>query len=964
MPAKKVNVIEFLAKTTFNFHDDIKNWIMKSEVIVFIDGFDEVCPDFREKIINILIAINNAGVPLFVGTRPYEVHHIQERIKNTTIVEIEPLDEAKQIEFLQTVARKNERDINQLRENFKDKDILGNPLYLNLLAEYNGDGNLYEIFDTIVRRKVEICLKRENGGNDVGDETIKKSLKFLQLVASRFVTGVKIEEGSVTKEELEKINAFGVVTYFNEQVNFTHQTFAEFLTAQKFLYDLKNPGPESVPLFNEELAQCRKFVDLFFSTEKGKDVTYAEDFVECAKLSDPVKLLKQICRENLSQMFRLLNPDLSLKDEDGKNALHFALRHLEMVKKVHEKNSNLAIETTKNGENCLHLAIGDNKCSEEVAIWLLKNTEADKNAETEFKETPLLLAGLTQKWEVARQLLLYNIEINQIGFYGKSIFHYAVCSNDIVLVQELLDRGDIVNFKDSNGNTALHLAAMLNENPNIVNLLLEKGAKVNIKNNGKRTALHYAAVNNEGTEEVFQQLIVYDADVNSQDEVGNTALHLTSGWNGNPEKVKILLEKGAKVNAQNNEKWTALHFATRHNPASEIVQTLLENGADINLQTQYGSTALHLAAGWNKNPELVKILLENGAKVNAQDNDKWTALHLAARYNPASEIVQMLLENGADINSQTQYGSTAFHLAAVWNKNPEIVKILLENGAKVNAQNNDKWTALHFATRDNPASEIVQILLENGADIHSQNKYGSTALHLAAGWNKNPELVKMLLEKGAKVNAQDNDKWTALHLAARYNPASEIVQMLLENGADINSQTQYGTTAFHLAAVWNKNPEIVKILLENGAKVNAQNNDKWTALHIAARYNPASEIVQILLENGADIHSQNKYGSTALHLAAGWNENPELVQILLEKGAKVNAQNNDKWTALHYAATHNRRPEVVQKLLDKGAEINVENARGETPIFLAAKHNPAKEVVQILLEVNKRTRNDKQCTVV
>ncbi|XP_065346610.1 uncharacterized protein LOC135943872 [Cloeon dipterum] len=144
MPALNVNEIKFLAKTTCNSHEDITNWIKKRELIVFLDGFDKVCPDLREKIIKILIALNNARVPLFIGTRPHEVHHIQERIKNTTVVEIEPLDEAKQIDFLRIVARKNPKEIEQFRKIFKDQDILGNPLYLSMLAEHSGDGNLYE----------------------------------------------------------------------------------------------------------------------------------------------------------------------------------------------------------------------------------------------------------------------------------------------------------------------------------------------------------------------------------------------------------------------------------------------------------------------------------------------------------------------------------------------------------------------------------------------------------------------------------------------------------------------------------------------------------------------------------------------------------------------------------------------------------------------------------------------------
>ncbi|CAB3387610.1 Hypothetical predicted protein [Cloeon dipterum] len=959
IPAEKVDEIEFIAKTTSNSKDDITNWIERREVIVFFDGLDEVCPDFRAKIIQILIALNDARVPLFVGTRPHEVHHIQERIENTTTVEIEPFDEAKQIEFLKIVARKNLQEIEQLMKIFKDQDIMGNPLYLTMLAEYSGTGNLYDIYDTIVRRKVEICLVKENEGNNVGKKTIDKSLKFNQLVASRLLRGEKIDHGSVTKEELvEKSNVFGVVTYFNERLNFTHQTIAEFLTAQKFLNDLKNDRvDEEVALFNDEFVQCRKFVDLFFSTEMCKDASYAEAFIEWAKSLDSLKLVSHICRENLTQMFKLLNPDLSLKDEDGKNALHFALRHLEMVKVVHEKNSRLATETTKDGKNCLHLAIDDAECSEEVALWILQNTDVDKNHQSKFKNT-LLLACERKKREVVQKLVFANAEVHKIILGGKSIMYHAIQSSKLDFVQRLHDRGSDINFRSENGKTALHIAALINKNPKVVKILLDYGAKINEKDNDKQTALHSAARYNL-VSEVVQELLENGADVDSKDQRGFTALHLAAWYSENPEIVKILLQKGSKVNAKDNENQTALHYATKFNPDQKVVQILLENGADVNSKDLKGLTALHVAARFNVNPDIVKILLEKGAKVNAQDSKKWTALHyLVARFDPVSEVAQQLLEKGADVHSQGQEGITALHLAAKCNKNPEVIKILLENGANINAENRCKQTSLHFAAKNNQAQEVVEKLLKNGADVNSQDQEGSSALHLAARYNANPEIVKILLEKGIKVNTQDNKKWTALHYAARFNPIVELVQELLKNGADIHSRDQEGSSALHLAAGWNKNSEILKILLENGTQIESnsiqfiisQNNDNWTALHYAARFNPVAEVVQELLKNGAYVLLKNKKGNSALHLAAGYNANPKIIEMLLKKGAKVDTQNNEKKTALHLAARFNSKSEVVQKLLETGADVDLKDQKGNTVLHLAAEGNGNPEIVQILLD--------------
>ncbi|CAB3370747.1 Hypothetical predicted protein [Cloeon dipterum] len=896
MPAMKLNEIEFLVNTTCNSHVDIKNWIEKRKLVVFLDGFDEMCPQIRNKIIIILIALNKANVPLFVGTRPHEVHHIQGRIKNTTIVEIEPLDESKQIEFLQTVAGMNLPEIENLRKIFKDQDILGNPLYLTLLAEYSGDGNLYEIFEKIVRRKVEICLVRENGDKHVGEETIDKSLKLIHLVAYRFLIGVKIDQNDVSKKDLERINAFGFVSYDNDRVDFIHQMFAEFLAAQKFIYELKNPEPEKVPLFNDELVQCRKFVDLFFSTEKAKEACYADAFIDWAKYINPLKLVSQICRENLIQMFKLLDPDLSLEDNDGKNSLHFALRHFEMVKMVHQKNSTLATKTNIHGENCLHLAIADDKCSEEVALWIMKNTEVDKNAETKIKDTPILLASARQKWEVAQQLIEFtNVQVNKSSPDGKSILHYSVMSNKLNFVLGLLDRGAIINLQDSSGETPLHIAAGWSANPEIVENLLQRGAEVETRNKEMLTALHLAARYNP-VPEIIQTLLEHGADVHSQDEDGLSALHQATRHNENPDILKILLDFGANLNAQDSNKRTALHYSAENKQAAEVVQKLFEYGADLDSQDQYGMTPLHHAAGCNKNAEMVKILLEKGAKVNSQDNNKQTALHHAiddAKF--ANKVIQQLLENGADIDSKDQEGYTALHLAAGCEWNPEMVKILLEKGANVKSQDKNKRTPLHhFVETFYPIAEVVQKLLENGADVDSQDQAGCTALHLAAGCNQNLDTVQILLENGAKVNLQDKDKWTALHFAVRFNTGTGMVLKLIENGFDVNSRTLGGKSALHMAAERNY-PEVVNILIEKGANVNARDDNTWTALHCAARFSSSPDVVQKLLDKGADVNLESANGVTALFLAAKYNPVKEVIQTLRYNGAEVNKKiRNDK----------------------------------------------------------------------
>ena len=196
-----------------------------------------------------------------------------------------------------------------------------------------------------------------------------------------------------------------------------------------------------------------------------------------------------------------------------------------------------------------------------------------------------------------------------------------------------------------------------------IRLSLDQGVNVNAKNSDGVTALYLAAQN--GRADIVKLLLEYGADVNATTNYGVTALHFAA-QNGRADIVKLLLEYGADVNATTNYGVTALHLAAQNGHA-ETAQLLLENGADVlHAEDNYGVTALHLAAQ-NGHAETAQLLLENGADVHAEDNYGRTALHLAAwSWQASARIVKLLLENGADIHAEDNYGRTALH--QVWKR--------------------------------------------------------------------------------------------------------------------------------------------------------------------------------------------------------------------------------------------------------------------------------------------------------
>lgn len=102
-------------------------------------------------------------------------------------------------------------------------------------------------------------------------------------------------------------------------------------------------------------------------------------------------------------------------------------------------------------------------------------------------------------------------------------------------------------------------------------------------------------------------LLAQDAEIDSVDENGNTALMLASKI-GNPRMIKIILAHNPTINMKNNMGYTALMIASEQGQV-HIVEQLLRRGADPTLKNRDGLTASDLALR-NGQPQTVNLLRE------------------------------------------------------------------------------------------------------------------------------------------------------------------------------------------------------------------------------------------------------------------------------------------------------------------------------------------------------------------
>ena len=99
--------------------------------------------------------------------------------------------------------------------------------------------------------------------------------------------------------------------------------------------------------------------------------------------------------------------------------------------------------------------------------------------------------------------------------------------------------------------------------------------------------------------------------------------------NTTPKMIENLIKFGADVNAENEDGNTALMTAATLNNDPEVMNVLINAGADVNAKAIYGTTALMCAAINNSNPEVVKALINAGADLFAKDNEGKTVLDYA-----------------------------------------------------------------------------------------------------------------------------------------------------------------------------------------------------------------------------------------------------------------------------------------------------------------------------------------------
>jgi len=80
----------------------------KLGIVVMMDGFDEVCPFYKETVIDLLQALRQAAVTqLYVTTRPNQRQELEDKLQQLSYT-LEPFSEENQVEFFNKILESKE----------------------------------------------------------------------------------------------------------------------------------------------------------------------------------------------------------------------------------------------------------------------------------------------------------------------------------------------------------------------------------------------------------------------------------------------------------------------------------------------------------------------------------------------------------------------------------------------------------------------------------------------------------------------------------------------------------------------------------------------------------------------------------------------------------------------------------------------------------------------------------------
>ncbi|EFN84193.1 serine/threonine-protein phosphatase 6 regulatory ankyrin repeat subunit B [Harpegnathos saltator] len=293
-------------------------------------------------------------------------------------------------------------------------------------------------------------------------------------------------------------------------------------------------------------------------------------------------------------------------------------------------------------------------------------------------DPPLLVAATNQCLPVLSALLANGCDPAARSPRGETALHRVIQnggpSNVLKFVEDLLKHGCPPSVKEAgSGSTALHVLSRqlahtplksLHHNFDVALTTLELLAKaglVNIKDHQGRSPLHILASsaifdnnNKSHIESLIVTLLDAGADTALKNDRGETPLHESLECGALNTAELLIPHTPTGITSRYGE--TPLHIASRKNYVNMVTQ-LLAHGEDPGAQDAGGNTPLHLAAARGFHQTVSLLVTSPLAQLENVNIDGLTALQVATE-SRFINAVRILLKAGADPSQIMHYCAT------------------------------------------------------------------------------------------------------------------------------------------------------------------------------------------------------------------------------------------------------------------------------------------------------------------
>ena len=373
------------------------------------------------------------------------------------------------------------------------------------------------------------------------------------------------------------------------------------------------------------------------------------------------------------------------------------------------------------------MMIGDQAKDEEIWETKIKTSRIPE-------VTALHLAASMGLAKIASLLLKETTNIDAVDETGKTALALALERGFEKAVEFLLNSGACVDLRHEHGRGVLLLITERGWY-NAGNIIIE---------NARLTAEE--EVPGRAQDRLYFLLAAYEGNINELTLLGNrdelqlkymdrdisAAALFLAVEKGFVQTVETLLSVGIDVNSKDNLGQTALHRATRRKD-EKMVRLLLKSGADVECKDDDNRTP------WSANlrcndPDVLQILLNAGANPSTCGQQGVSELYTAAK-DGDTEIVKYMLKSGTNPSIQTQYGWAPLHWAASYG-HVDCVKLLLEAGAEPNTVSDQRVTPLDLATQADQKI-VIEVLHQAGAKMYEDTE--AVAKHKVNEFEKDRE---------------------------------------------------------------------------------------------------------------------------------------------------------------------------------------------------------------------------------